>query len=52
MTNMKRTTVSLPDKIVEELDRLKKTDEFANCTYSEIIRRLMLRGLDKLRESA
>ncbi len=47
MTNMKRTTVSFPDKIVLALDALKKSDEFKDCSYSEIIRRLVERGLDK-----
>lgn len=46
MTDMKRTTVSFPDEIVSELERLKRTDEFQNCTYSEIIRRLVIRGLN------
>lgn len=45
MTDMKRTTVSFPDEIVDELERLKRTPEYEKCTYSEIIRRLVLRGL-------
>lgn len=45
MTEMKRTTVSFPDEIVEEIERLKSTTEYGKCTYSEIIRKLVLRGL-------
>lgn len=45
MTEMKRTTVSFPDAIVNELKRLKNMPEYKSCTYSEIIRRLVLRGL-------
>lgn len=47
MTTMKRTTVSFPDEIVVALDTLKKKPEFKGCTYSEIIRRLVVRGLEK-----
>lgn len=47
MTNMKRTTVSFPDEIVLALEELKNTPEFRDCTYSEIIRRLVVRGLEK-----
>lgn len=47
MTDMKRTTVSFPDRIVSALDALKKSDEFKDCSYSEIIRRLVERGLEK-----
>lgn len=45
MTEMKRATVSFPDEIVEEIEKLKETPEYRQCTYSEIIRRLVLRGL-------
>lgn len=50
MTDMKRTTVSFPDNIVSELERLKQTDEFKKCTYSEIIRRLVERGVKCIKE--
>ena len=52
MTNMKRTTVSFPDEIVDALVSLKKTDEFKGCTDSEIIRRLVIRGLEKDKRTA
>lgn len=47
MTDMKRTSVSLTDELVEALARLKQSDEFKGCSYSEIIRRLLSRGLEK-----
>lgn len=45
MTNMKRTSVSLPDELVDRLAELKETEEFRGCTYSELIRRLIKAGL-------
>ena len=47
MTNMKRTTVSFPDELVSALDALKRSEPFKECSYSEIIRRLVARGLEK-----
>lgn len=47
MTDMKRITVSFPDGIDEKICELKKTEEFSRCSYSEIIRRLVLMALDK-----
>lgn len=46
MTDMKRITVSFPDDLDVKIIELRKTDEFARCTYSEIIRRLVQRGLE------
>lgn len=50
MTDMKRTTVSLPDELVDALNELKQTDEFKNATYSELIRVMIQRGLEKAAE--
>ena len=47
MTDMKRTTVSFPDEIVQAISRLKDTDEYRGCSDSEIIRRLVQHGLEK-----
>ena len=47
MTNMKRLTVSLPDDLVEALERLRTTAEFSGKPYSEIIRTLIQRGLER-----
>lgn len=48
MTNMKRTTVSLPDELVKALRELKENPEFSKCSDSELIRRMVLLGLEKL----
>ena len=50
MTNMKRVTVSLPDDVRAAIDALKQTDDFEGRPYSEIIRALVRRGLDKTKQ--
>lgn len=45
MTDMKRTTVSLPDELVDALNELRSTDEFQGVSYSELIRVMIQRGL-------
>ena len=47
MTDMKRTTVSLPDELVDALNELRSTEEFKGVSYSELIRVLIQRGLAK-----
>ncbi len=47
MTDMKRITVSMPDNMVEAIEAMKQTGEFSARPYSEIIRALVQRGLDK-----
>ena len=47
MTNMKRITVSLPDDMVVVLDAMKKTAEFRNKPYSELLRAMILLGIEK-----
>lgn len=47
MTDMKRTSVSLPDELVDALNDLRSTDEFKGVSYSELIRVLIQRGLAK-----
>lgn len=47
MTDMKRTTVSLPDELVDALEKLKSREEFKNASYSELIRVMIQRGLEK-----
>lgn len=46
MTEMKRITISFPDEIDEAIWGLRKTDEFAGCSYSEIVRKAVRRGLE------
>lgn len=45
MTNMKRTTISLPCELADRIFELRKDDRFIRCSYSEIIRQLAERGL-------
>ena len=52
MTDMKRTTVSLPDELVAKLDELRSTEEFRNVSYSEMLRELIQRGLAKAGDAA
>lgn len=48
MTDMKRATVSFPDDIVDAIEALRKTEEHERDSYSEIVRFLVTRGLEKL----
>lgn len=50
MTDMKRTSVSLPDEMVLALDEIKKTDEFKDKPYSELIRSMVQRGLERTKK--
>lgn len=47
MTNMRRVTISLPEDIDKRILRLKKTNKFVRDSYSEIVRQLLLQGLEK-----
>ena len=46
MTDMKRTTISFPDELVERIFALRKDDRFTRCSYSELVRKLTERGLE------
>jgi len=52
MTDMRRVTISIPDEIDQRVLAMRKEDEYARCTYSEIVRRLVLKGLEKAGRSA
>jgi hypothetical protein len=47
MTDMRRVTISLPEDIDKRILRLKKTNKFVRESYSEIVRQLLLKGLEK-----
>lgn len=51
MTDMKRTTISLPDELVDALNVIRSTEEFKGKSYSELIRILIKRGLAKCEAS-
>lgn len=44
-TNMKRMSVTLPPDVMEEIERLKRTPKYANCSYGQIVRDLLHKGL-------
>lgn len=46
MTDMKRITVAIPDGLDEKIIALRKTDKFVRCSYSEIMRQAVERGLE------
>ncbi len=46
MTDMKRVTVSIPDELDKKILELRKDDRFIRCSYSEIVRCMLLAGLE------
>lgn len=46
MTDMRRVTISLPNDIDMRILRLKKTNRFLKASYSEIVRQLLVKGLE------
>lgn len=48
MTDMRRITVSLPDKLDQQILELRKDDRFIRCSYSEIVRQMLERGISML----
>ena len=46
VTDMKRISISIPGSLDEKILALRKTDRFVRCSYSEIARQLLERGLE------
>lgn len=46
MTDMKRVTIALPDNLDKKILELRKDDRFIRCSYSEIVRQVLERGLE------
>lgn len=46
MTEMKRMSISLPKDIEQAIIDLRKKDEYCKCSYAEIIRTLIVAGLN------
>lgn len=46
MTEMRRITIAVPDEIDKRILDLRKDDRFIRCSYAEIVRQLLERGLD------
>lgn len=51
MTDMKRLSVSIPEDISNALYDLRKTDEYVKCSYAELIRVILRKGLNLEDES-
>lgn len=45
MTEMRRMTVSIPDEMDRRLLALRRDDRFSRCSYSELVRRMLDRGM-------
>ena len=45
MEYMKRKTISIPEELDEQIMNLRKTDKYYKCSYGEIVRDLLIRGL-------
>ena len=51
MTEMRRVTISLPDEIDKKVLELKKDDRFIKSSYSEVVRTLIIIGLENQDEA-
>ena len=45
--DVRRMTLSLTPELDRAITELRKTEEFCRCSYAEIIRMLMTRGLER-----
>ena len=45
MTEMRRITIALPDEIDRKILEMRKDDRFVRCSYAEIVRQLLEKGL-------
>ena len=52
MTNMRRITIAVPDRLDQRILELRKDDRFVRCSYAEIVRQLLERGLGDSKDSA
>lgn len=50
MTRMKRITVSLTDEMVVVLDAMKRTKEYKDRPYSELLRAMIQLGIEKCKQ--
>lgn len=51
MTEMKRTTISMPDELDKAVFELRKSERYMRCSYSEIVRTLVEIGLEVVRNT-
>lgn len=52
MTNMRRITIAVPDRLDQRILELRKDDRFVRCSYAEIVRQLLERGVGDGKDSA
>lgn len=45
MTDMRRVTIAVPEEIDKRILELRKDDRFIRCSYAEIVRTLLEKGL-------
>ena len=48
MTDMRRITIAVPDELDKRILDLRKDDRFIRCSYAEIVRKILDRGLEKI----
>ncbi len=46
MTNMRRVTICFPEEVNDKILDLRRTDEYVRCTFGEIVRRLVIKGIE------
>lgn len=47
--NVKRMSITLPEELERKIVELRKTEKFCRASYAEIIRMLLVAGLDAVR---
>lgn len=52
MTKNKRYTVPVPPELEEQIIKLRKSDEYCMLSFSEIMRRLLVLGLEHVNAQA
>ena len=45
MTGMRRVTVPIPNDMDKAILEMKKKDEYVRCSYAELVRLILNRGL-------
>lgn len=51
MTDMRRVTIAIPDDLDKRILELKKDDRFVRGSYAEVVRQILERGLDIVKET-
>lgn len=51
MADMTRKSVSLPVEVEEQVIKLRQRDEFCRCSYSDLVRKLIVAGLQAVEQA-